>query len=128
MDRASAAEIADSGPITGRVKPKTMKLLFTASQLVVRSVIKRENVKFPPCTGLQPLRAKINFATLDHVKMRIQKTTTYVRITCFSMPPDCFIAVHKAVNNSFTLVLIAVDGRKMLLIISETNEKRFELK
>ena len=38
VDRASATEAVDTGSIPGRVKPKTIKLVFTASLLDVQQL------------------------------------------------------------------------------------------
>ena len=38
MDRASATEAVDLGSIPGRVKPKTIKVVFTASLLDVQQL------------------------------------------------------------------------------------------
>ena len=53
MVRASASEAADSGLIPSRVKPMTLKLVFTASRLDAQH--QRDSVENKPTSLLVPL-------------------------------------------------------------------------
>ena len=47
VDRASATEAVDSGSIPGRVKPKTIKIVFIASLFDVQQL--KKQCEIPPC-------------------------------------------------------------------------------
>ena len=73
VDRASATDSVDSGSIPGRVKPKTLKLVFTASLLDVQQL--KGQCKASAVCGRQVGRWQLDSKTERSLRCPLPKAT-----------------------------------------------------